>query len=1055
MSQWNEATRVQMPALVHLERLGYKYYGKISEEQAGTVYDPETNILIDVFKSQFAKLNPERENEATSVLRDISQELANDDLGRAFYSRLISVSPTRLIDFENISNNVFHCTAEFTCKNGQDEFRPDITLFINGLPLVFIEVKKPNNKDGMVAESNRMNEKRFPNRKFRKFINITQLMLFSNNMEYDAAGGIVPIQGAFYCTASKTKAPFSCFREENPKGEPIAPYNKNYPYKEVPVSIEKRILSDFNCQVIYHAPEYQTNLNINSPTNRIITSMCSPERLLFILRYGIAYVKSEREVDGKIEFTDQKHIMRYQQLFAALAVRQKLKEGKKSGVIWHTQGSGKTALSYYLTFVLNDFYAAQNKVAKFYFIVDRLDLLEQATQEFQARGLEVKTANTRDELMTQFRATQSLEGNNGKPEITVVNIQRFKEDKEKVQIEPYATNLQRIFIVDEAHRGYSPTGSFLANLFDADRNSIKIALTGTPLLKAERASWKIFGEYFHTYYYDKSIQDGYTLKILREDIETSYKEKLSQIYENLDKLVEKKEVKKADIIQHDNYVKELLRFIISDLKQFRIIHNDNTLGGMVICETSEQARKLFAYFDEIQNELNTSASNKSNFKAGLILYDSDDKETQKQKIKDFKKNMTIDILIVYNMLLTGFDAPRLKRLYFGRKLKDHNLLQAITRVNRPYKDNRYGYVIDFADIKANFEQTNEAYMRELNRFNDPEETGEGNETDTFQQVIEDPEALIQQMREVRQTLFNYTTDNLEDFSSEISTIEDKEELIKLRKILIEARDCCNVVRTFGDAELKAAFARFEFTRLPEMIAEVQHHIDNINQKEAFKEDDATKQLINEAMEDITFNFNIVGEEEMKLISGGVELQDKWRKTIQAFTGNIDQDDPEFITLREAFMQRFKEHGFVINSVNEFKEHSKALDEVLKKLGELKKRNSVLVKKYNGDAKYARVHKRICEENKKRSAEGKKPLVSDYEETIKDVLLDIKTDIDQKVFDRNDILKKDAYFEQTVMKEIKVAMDNVGISGDRDDRVYIQSRIARQYLDQYNSTYPAA
>ena len=194
---------------------------------------------------------------------------------------------------------------------------------------------------------------------------------------------------------------------------------------------------------------------------------------------------------------------------------------------------------------------------------------------------------------------------------------------------------------------------------------------------------------------------------------------------------------------------------------------------------------------------------------------------------------------------------------------------------------------------------------------------------------------------------------------------------------------------------------------------------------------------------------------MKLISGGIELQDKWRKTIQAFTGNIDQDDPEFITLREAFMQRFKEHGFVINSVNEFKEHSKALDEVLKKLGELKKRNSVLVKKYNGDAKYARVHKRICEENKKRSAEGKKPLVSDYEETIKDVLLDIKTDIDQKVFDRNDILKKDAYFEQTVMKEIKVAMDKVGISGDRDDRVYIQSRIARQYLDQYNSTYPAA
>lgn len=1054
-NMFNEATRVQMPALVHLTKLGYTYFGKISEEMAGTVYESDTNILIDVFKRQFEKLNPDRAGEVFQVLREIRQELDNDDLGRSFYSRLTSVSPVRLVDYDNPSSNVYHCTAEFTYKNGQDEFRPDITLFINGLPLVFIEVKKPNNHGGMVAESRRMNKQRFPNKKFRRFINITQLMLFSNNMEYDAMGGIVPIQGAFYCTAAKTDASFNCFREENPTGASVAPYNKEYPYKEVSPDEERQILTDFNCQVIHHASEYQTNLNINSPTNRVLTSMCSPERLLFILKYGIAYVKIEKEVDGKIEFTDQKHIMRYQQMFAAMAVKKKLDEGKKSGVIWHTQGSGKTALSYYMTYVLTDYFSKQNKVAKFYFIVDRLDLLEQATQEFEARGLEVKTANSRNELMEQFRNYQAMEGNSGKPEITVVNIQRFAEDKQKVRLEAYATNLQRIFIIDEAHRGYNPTGSFLANLFDADENSIKIALTGTPLLKEERASWKIFGEYFHTYYYDKSIQDGYTLKIIREDIETSYREKLSQIYEKLETLVEKKDIKKHQIIEHDSYVKELLRYIITDLKRFRIVKGDNTLGGMVICETSGQARKLYAYFDEIQNELNKTSSNTSSFKTGLILYDSDDKETRKQIIKDFKKNMTVDILIVFNMLLTGFDAPRLKRLYFGRKLRDHNLLQAITRINRPYKENRYGYIIDFADIKSNFEQTNEAYMRELNRFNDPEETGAGNETDTYQQVIEAPEALIQQMREVRQVLFNYTTDNLEDFSSEISTIEDKTELLKLRKILIIARDCCNVVRTFGDDDLKETFVHLEISKLPEMISEIQHHIDNINQKEAFAEDDTTKQLVNEAMEDITFNFSKIGEEEMKLIAGGIELQEKWQKTIHAFTRNIDQDDPEFITLREAFMQRFKEHGFVINSIDEFTEHSKALDEVLKKLQELQKRNTVLMKKYHGDAKFARIHKRIREENQQRATSGKKPLVSTYDETIMNVLLSIKSDIDQKVYDRNDILKKDAYFEQTVMSQIKLGMDKVGVSSVREDRVFIQSRIARQYLDQYNVTYPAA
>ena len=200
---------------------------------------------------------------------------------------------------------------------------------------------------------------------------------------------------------------------------------------------------------------------------------------------------------------------------------------------------------------------------------------------------------------------------------------------------------------------------------------------------------------------------------------SKYKEKLSEIYEKLETLVQQKDIRKSDIIEHDTYVKELVRYIISDLKRFRMVQGDDTLGGMVICETSEQARKIYTYFDEIQRELNEDSSVKTHFRVGLILYDSEDKETRKKIVKDFKKNMTIDILVVFNMLLTGFDAPRLKRLYFGRKLKDHNLLQAITRVNRPYKDNRYGYVIDFADIKKNFAETNEAYLRELNRFNDP------------------------------------------------------------------------------------------------------------------------------------------------------------------------------------------------------------------------------------------------------------------------------------------------------------------------------------------------
>lgn len=464
---------------------------------------------------------------------------------------------------------------------------------------------------------------------------------------------------------------------------------------------------------------------------------------------------------------------------------------------------------------------------------------------------------------------------------------------------------------------------------------------------------------------------------------------------------------------------------------------------------------MFAYFDEIQNELNKDASSKSHFKVGLILYDSDDKDTRENVITDFKDNFKVDMLIVYNMLLTGFDAPRLKRLYFGRKLRDHNLLQAITRVNRPYKNNRYGYIIDFADIKKNFDETNAAYLAELNKFNDPDEVGEGNEANIFAQVMEDPAELIQRMQKARQVLFDYPLDNAEEFSTEISTIEDKSVLLDLKKALIEVRDCCNIVRTFGDDDLKAAFANFEISRLKDILSEVQRHINIINQREAFADDDATRIMVNEAMQDITFNFSKIGEEELKMVSGGEELNEKLQRMVRKFAENIDPEDPEYITLREAFHARFHEHGFTPQNMDEFNSYSKAMDEILQKLAELQKKNAVLLRRYNGDAKFARVHKRIREENKKRKSAGKPVMLSEYDESIVTALMTIKSDIDRKVYDRNDILKKDAYFEQTVMTEIKTGMDTLGVVNSREDRVFIQSRITKQYLEQYRETYPAA
>lgn len=210
-------------------------------------------------------------------------------------------------------------------------------------------------------------------------------------------------------------------------------------------------------------------------------------------------------------------------------------------------------------------------------------------------------------------------------------------------------------------------------------------------------------------------------------------------------------------------------------------------------------------------------------------------------------------------------------------------------------------------------------------------------------------------------------------------------------------------------------------------------------------------MINEAMANITFTFSKISTDEMRIISTA-QFQEKWDYTIHSFTQNEDQEDPEYITLREAFMARFKEHGFVIDSIAQFNEETKALSDFINKLKELKQKNNALASKYNGDMKFARIHKRIKERNYERRKSNQSVVMEDDDLNLVYNLNIIKDDIDEKVYDRNDILKKDAYFKQTVMKELTSIMKNMSITGNRDDRVFMQNCITRQYLNQYNNTY---
>ena len=164
------------------------------------------------FSASIKSINSEKnldDSDIKRVLENISLCMDNEDLGEAFYKLLTGTSGVKLIDFSNFDKNSFHVVTELTYKNGDDEFRPDITLLVNGMPIAFIEVKKPNNHEGILAERERINT-RFKNKKFRKFINISQILVFSNNMEYDQ-DSIEPIQGAFYAPPAIHGCEFQLF----------------------------------------------------------------------------------------------------------------------------------------------------------------------------------------------------------------------------------------------------------------------------------------------------------------------------------------------------------------------------------------------------------------------------------------------------------------------------------------------------------------------------------------------------------------------------------------------------------------------------------------------------------------------------------------------------------------------------------------------------------------------------------------------------------------------------------------------------------------------------
>ena len=989
----NENSRVKIPALIHLARLKYDYLS-LKQYNGGICY--KTNIFKSLFWDGINRINGcnMSEQDVDRLLDELTIKLSNDDLGRAFYKILLDgINDLRIIDLEDESRNTYHAVTELTYQNDEDEFRPDITLLINGLPLAFIEVKKPNNRDGIIVEHARINT-RFSKEVFRRFVNITQLMVFSNNMEYDDSDP-EPIEGPFYASSSYQKLFFNRFREEEPQ--------LHTAIQEIDGQKEDFILSDNNLISIKGTGEYCTNLSGLTPTNRILTSLFSHNRFLKLLKYGFAYVERTNKDGIK---TLEKHVMRYPQFFATVAIEQKLDAGIKHGIIWHTQGSGKTALAFHNVRYLRDYYQRQGKVAKFYFIVDRLDLLTQAGEEFAARGLHVEKVNSKDDFIKNIRTIGTAD-NTGEDTITVVNIQKFSTES-IVRKADYDVNVQRVYFLDEAHRSYNPKGSFLANLMASDREAVMIALTGTPLIGEGYNTKDVFGEYIHKYYYNRSIADGYTLKLIREGIKTEYRVKLQSILEDLK--MQEGSLKKRDIYAHPKYVAALVDYIVDDFRRSRIALGDSSIGGMIVCDSSDQARMVeetLSGYPEISHV--------------LILHDVDDKETRRGYQEDFKKGK-IDLLVVFNMLLTGFDAPRLKKQYLGRLVKEHNLLQTLTRVNRPYKSFRYGYVVDFADIRAEFDKTNQAYFQEL-------QAELGDEFQRYRDIFKSQEEIEQDIQAIQDKLFMYATDNAELFSQQITALDDKQELLALRQALDTYKELMNIIQLFGYEELAQ---KFTMENLHALYTEVNNRIAIVNFKQNMRDGEDVSGLLNLALDQIEFHFRKVSEGELVIAD---KFQDVLEKTRQELERSLDAKDPEYISLLEELKRIFKKKNIEELTADEMNQNIQELERIRKAAAQQNLRDQMLCAKYKNDVKYMRTHKRI--------KANPPPIGSDP--VIFDVLMGIKVAVDQKVLKNQRMMDNHAYFTREIMPEIIQSCRSSGVQPTASQVKFVEGCISSEYF----------
>ncbi|ELY5264646.1 type I restriction endonuclease subunit R [Vibrio cholerae] len=731
--KFQEEYSAKLPALTLLTNLGWSF---LSPELALAARGGKTDevVLRQVLRSELQKRTftfagksyPLSGKAIDNLIAEVCSPALNEGLLTAnerLYNHLLygisvtefvdgkKASPTvALIDWQNPANNSFVFTEEFTVtrSGGVENRRPDIVCFVNGIPLVVIEAKRP---DGNAKKGPTIDEGISQSLRNQRHDEIPLLFAYSQML--------LSINGneGRYGTCGTPAKFWAAWREEDiTDAEMYAIKNKTLKDEQLATLFSHRPAKDLDW---YQSLTAAGELAVTGQ-DRLLISLLSPARLLEMTRYFTLFDKKA----GKI-------VARYQQVFGIKRLIERINTrsvtgGREGGVIWHTTGSGKSFTMVFLSkaLILHE----SLKQCRIVVVTDRVDLETQLSKTF-ASGGELAGKKDKEAAMATSGKRLAEQIGKGTERIIFSLIQKFNTATKMPECVNNSSDI--IVLIDEGHR--SQGGENHIRMKQALPNAAFVAFTGTPLLKDDKTTNK-FGPIVHAYTMQRAVEDQTVTPLLYEeripDLDVneraidSWFERITEGLSGEQKAdLKRKFAKKGQVYGADDRI----RLIALDIANHFVKNIDEGLKGQLACDSKASAIKYKKYLDEAglfesavvmsppdSREGNTAVDEATTPEVTQWWKDNvgsqDEQAYTKHLIERFDKDDSLKILIVVDKLLTGFDEPKNAVLYIDKPLKEHNLIQAIARVNRLHPKKKFGLLIDYRGILAELDTTIQKYQ---------------------------------------------------------------------------------------------------------------------------------------------------------------------------------------------------------------------------------------------------------------------------------------------------------------------------------------------------------